>query len=107
MRAFALLSLVLAVSACKIDDPFDTLTSITGLLTDSTTDVTASGTKNERLQIVVAATGGSAEAAARRAQRVVEWAVAARMLELHGGELETNEQRPGPVKCVLTLPLAR
>lgn len=70
-------------------------------------DVTASGTKNERLQIVVAATGGSAEAAARRAQRVVEWAVAARMLELHGGELETNEQRPGPVKCVLTLPLAR
>lgn len=70
-------------------------------------DVIASGAKKDRLQITVAATSGSAEAAARRAQRVVEWAVAARMLELHGGELETNEQRPGPVRCVLTLPLAR
>lgn len=70
-------------------------------------DVVAPGTKKARLQIALSATGGSAEAAARRAQRVVEWAVAARMLELHGGELEINEQRPGPVRCVLTLPLAR
>ena len=77
------------------------------LLATLEADVAASGTQNERLQMVVSATGGSAEAAARRGQRVVEWAVAVRMLELHGGELETNEQRPGPVKCVLTLPLAR
>lgn len=62
--------------------------------------------RTERLQIVVSASGGSAEAAARRAQRVVEWAVAARMLELHEGELKTNEQRPGSARCVLTLPLA-
>lgn len=70
-------------------------------------DVVAAGRKKDRLRIALGATGGSAEAAARRAQRVVEWAVAARMLELHGGGLETNEQRPGPVRCVLTLPLAR
>lgn len=46
MRSFALCSLVLlTLSACKIEDPFDTLTSITAALTDSSaTDVTASGT---------------------------------------------------------------
>ena len=69
-------------------------------------DVAASGRAKPRLQITASASGGSADAAARRAQRVVEWAVAARMLELHHGELETNEQRPGSARCVLTLPLA-
>lgn len=60
MRAFALCSLVLAVSACKIDDPFDTLTSITGLLTDSTTDATASaGTTSGGSSGDVTASGGS------------------------------------------------
>jgi len=58
------------------------------------------------LEIVLAASGASADAAARRAQRVVEWAVAARMIELHGGELVTNEERPGAARSVLTLPLA-
>lgn len=70
-------------------------------------DVVASGTPSGRLQITLSSTGGSPDAAARRAQRVVEWAVAARMLELHGGELDTHEQRPGSARCVLTLPLAR
>jgi len=37
---------------------------------------------------------------------VVEWAVAGRMLELHGGQLATNEERSGSTTCVLTLPLA-
>jgi hypothetical protein len=58
------------------------------------------------LEIVVSATGGAPDAAARRAQRVVEWAVAGRMLELHGGQLATNEERAGSASCVLTLPLA-
>lgn len=70
-------------------------------------DVIASDAKNRGLRITLTATGGSAEAAARRAQRVVEWAVAARMLELHGGQLYTHEERPGSARCVLTLPLAR
>lgn len=62
MRAFALCSLVLAVSACKIDDPFDTLTSITGLLTDSTTgDVTASGTTGGESSGDVTASGTSGD----------------------------------------------
>lgn len=65
----------------------------------------AAGT--DALRIALSTSGGSPEAAARRAQRVVEWAVAARMLELHGGTLESNEQRPGAARCVLTLPLAR
>ncbi|MBM4246062.1 MAG: hypothetical protein FJ148_20070 [Deltaproteobacteria bacterium] len=69
-------------------------------------DTVASGKRSELLQLAVSATGGSPEAAARRAQRLVEWAVAARMLELNGGELRTNEQRPGSARCVLTLPLA-
>jgi hypothetical protein len=69
-------------------------------------DVVSAARGSARLQIVASAKGGSAEAAARRAQRVVEWAVAARMLELHEGELKTNEQRPGSARCVLTLPLA-
>jgi len=60
----------------------------------------------DRIEIVVTASGGTPDAAARRAQRVVEWAVAARVLELHGGELATNEGRSGSTSCVLTLPLA-
>lgn len=59
----------------------------------------------ERLEIVVSASG-TPDAAARRAQRVVEWAVAGRMLELHGGKLATNEERSGSTTCILTLPLA-
>jgi hypothetical protein len=70
-------------------------------------DVVGTTATNRRLQIAVSSTGGSADAAARRAQRVVEWAVASRMLELHGGALDTHEQRPGAARCVLTLPLAR
>lgn len=66
----------------------------------------ASAAKSDRIEIVVAASGGTPDAAARRAQRVVEWAVAGRMLELHGGELATNEGRSGSTSCVLTLPLA-
>jgi hypothetical protein len=58
------------------------------------------------LEIAVLASGASTEAAARRAQRVVEWAVAARMLEMHGGDLVADEQRPGSASCVLHLPLA-
>jgi len=69
-------------------------------------DLVASSKGGESLQLDISATGGSPEAAARRAQRVVEWAVAGRMLELNGGELRTNEQRPGSARCVLTLPLA-
>lgn len=55
--------------------------------------------------IALSTSGGCPEAAARRAQRVVEWAVAARMIELHGGHLATDEERPGAARCVLTLPL--
>lgn len=69
-------------------------------------DVVRAGRGKDRLQIVVSASGDSVDAAARRAQRLVEWAVAARMVELHEGELKTNEQRPGSARCVLTLPLA-
>jgi len=43
---------------------------------------------------------------ARPSHRVVEWAVAGRMVELHGGELSTNEERGGGAGCRLTLPLA-
>jgi hypothetical protein len=70
-------------------------------------DVVGPAASPDRLQITLSATGGSPDAAARRAQRVVEWAVASRMLELHGGTLDTDEQRPGSARCVLTLPLAR
>jgi len=67
--------------------------------------VDAAGSKDEQLEIVVSASGRP-DAAARRAQRVVEWAVAGRMLELHGGKLATNEERSGSTTCILTLPLA-
>ncbi|MBY0277122.1 hypothetical protein K2Z84_17450 [Candidatus Binatia bacterium] len=67
----------------------------------------AAGGAGDVLRLTLSSSGGSPEAAARRAQRVVEWAVAARMLERHGGSLESNEQRPGAARCVLTLPLAR
>jgi hypothetical protein len=70
-------------------------------------DLVETGGSAGLLQMTLSATGGSPDAAARRAQRVVEWAVAARMLELHGGTLNTDEQRPGSARCVLTLPLAR
>lgn len=70
-------------------------------------DVVAPDAKKRGLRLSLTATGCSAEAAARRAQRVVEWAVAARMVELHGGELHTHEERPGSARCDLTLPLAR
>ena len=44
MRTLAFCTLLLATTACvKIDDPLDTLTSLTAVLTDSTTDATASG----------------------------------------------------------------
>ena len=65
-----------------------------------------SGSTRDVLEIAVSASGGSPDAAARRAQRVVEWAVAGRMLELHGGQLVTNEGRSGSASCILTLPLA-
>lgn len=68
-------------------------------------DVARDGGAPERLEIALSASGGSPDAAARRAQRVVEWAVAARLVELHGGRLQTNEERPGSARCVLTLPL--
>jgi hypothetical protein len=48
---------------------------------------------------------GPGEPDARPSHRVVEWAVAGRMIELHGGELSTNEERRG-AGCLLTLPLA-
>lgn len=42
----------------------------------------------------------------RPSHRIVEWAVAGRMIELHGGELSINEERQGSTGCLLTLPLA-
>ncbi len=42
----------------------------------------------------------------RPSHRIVEWAVAGRMIELHGGELSINEERQGSAGCRLTLPLA-
>lgn len=70
-------------------------------------DLASAGGADDTLRLTLSSRGGSPEAAARRAQRVVEWAVVARMLERHGGTLESNEQRPGAARCVLTLPLAR
>jgi hypothetical protein len=67
---------------------------------------TARAGAGEALEVVLSASGGAPDAAARRAQRVVEWAVAARMLEIHGGRLVTEEELPGSASCVLTLPLA-
>ena len=64
------------------------------------------GTRPDALEIVLSTSGGSAEAAARRAQRVVEWSVASRMIELHGGRLVTNEESHDGASCVVTLPLA-
>jgi hypothetical protein len=58
-----------------------------------------------QLVVTLDATGSNPDEAARRAQKVVEWAVAARMLELHGGGLSTSEQHPGAARCTLTLPL--
>lgn len=78
---------------------------LAGADTEIEATVDAAGTKGEQIEIVVTASG-TPDAAARRAQRVVEWAVAGRMLELHGGQLATNEERSGSTTCVLTLPLA-
>ncbi|MEW6270816.1 MAG: hypothetical protein AB1689_16155 [Thermodesulfobacteriota bacterium] len=58
------------------------------------------------LEIAIEAEGAVVDESRRPAHRVVEWAVAGRMIELHGGELVTNESRPGASGCVLTLPLS-
>jgi hypothetical protein len=66
----------------------------------------AGAPRGAAVEVVVSASGGAPDAAARRAQRVVEWAVARRMLELHGGDLVADEGQPGAASCVLSLPLA-
>jgi hypothetical protein len=58
------------------------------------------------LEIAIEVQGGTVDASYRPSHRVVEWAVAGRMIELHGGELVSNESRPGAAGCVLTLPLS-
>jgi len=58
------------------------------------------------LEIAIEARGARLDETCRPSHRVVEWAVAGRMLELHGGELITNETRPGQAGCTLTLPLS-
>lgn len=101
----------LQVDTQRLSTGFRTIAHLLGAGAGTTlrleADVIASDAKKSGLRITLTATGGSAEAAARRAQRVVEWAVAARMVELHGGELYTHEERAGSARCVLTLPLAR
>jgi hypothetical protein len=74
---------------------------------DATLDASVDVADEDGAQLaIVVSASGTPDAAARRAQRVVEWAVAGRMLELHGGQLATNEERSGSTSCVLTLPLA-
>lgn len=101
----------LQVDTKRLSTGFRTIAHLLGAGADTAlrleADVVAADAKKSALRITLTATGGSAEAAARRAQRVVEWAVAARMVELHGGELHTHEERPGSTRCILTLPLAR
>ncbi|HEY8516630.1 MAG TPA: hypothetical protein VIS07_14065 [Candidatus Binatia bacterium] len=58
------------------------------------------------LEIAIAREGGVDDPSFRPSHRLVEWAVAGRMIELHGGQLIANESRPGASGCILTLPLS-
>jgi hypothetical protein len=58
----------------------------------------------EGLQISIDPTEALPEAAPRRAAQVVEWAVAKKFIEMHGGELVLREPQEGTVACVVFLP---
>jgi hypothetical protein len=96
----------LAIDTTRLSTGMRLVARLLGGGKDTTLQATYCRADGDVLRVVVSVSGGAADAAARRAQRVVEWAVAARMLELHGGDLVTEEERPGSARCVLTLPLA-
>jgi hypothetical protein len=61
----------------------------------------------EHVEIEIVAPSSLGEAVPRRGIQMVEWAVAGRMVEMHGGVLSAREQRLGTAGCSLTIPLAR
>jgi hypothetical protein len=93
-----------AIDTMRLSTGLRTVARLLGGGTGTTLRVGADVARGQ-LVLTLDATGSTADEAARRAQKVVEWAVAARMLELHGGRLETSEERPGAARCTLTLPL--
>lgn len=94
-----------AIDTTRLSTGLRTVARLLGGGAGTSLNVTADVARDE-LVLTLDAAGSSPDAAARRAQKVVEWAVAARMVELHGGRLTTSEERPGEARCTFTLPLA-